>query len=152
MFKNYLTVTWRNLFRNRVSSAINIGGLAAGMAVALLIGLWINDELSFNHYHTHYDRIARMMQTRSENGQRDAQQSMPFPIGPGLRSNYASDFKYIVMSSWAGENILRAGERRLSITGIYMDKEAPAMLSLRMLKGNDNGLDDPQSIMLSAST
>ena len=152
MLKNYFIVAWRNLFRSKSSSVINIGGLAAGMAVALLIGLWINDELSFNHYHTHYDRIARVMQIQSRNGQRDAQQSMPFPIGPGLRNNYSNDFKYIVMSSWPGEKILATEERRLSINGVYMDKEAPAMLSLRMLKGGFDALNDPHSIMLSTST
>jgi putative ABC transport system permease protein len=135
MLKNYFIVAWRNLFRSKSSSVINIGGLAAGMAVALLIGLWINDELSFNHYHTHYDRIARMMQIQSRNGQRDVQQSMPFPIGPGLRSNYAATSNILLCPRGRVRTSLGQGERRLSITGIYMDKEAPAMLSLRMLKG-----------------
>jgi ABC-type nitrate/sulfonate/bicarbonate transport system permease component len=48
MIKNYLKVAWRNLLKNKASSAINIGGLAIGMAVAILIGLWIHDELSFD--------------------------------------------------------------------------------------------------------
>ena len=46
MFKNYLKVVFRNLVRNKVYSFVNIGGLAVGMAVAMLIGLWIYDELS----------------------------------------------------------------------------------------------------------
>ena len=41
MIKNYLKIAWRNLIKNKVSSFINIGGLAVGMAVAMLIGLWI---------------------------------------------------------------------------------------------------------------
>ncbi len=43
MIRNYLKVAWRNLFRNKASSFINISGLAIGMAVAMLIGLWIFD-------------------------------------------------------------------------------------------------------------
>ena len=50
MIKNYLKIAWRNLIKNRVSSLINIGGLAVGMAVAMLIGLWIYDELSFDKW------------------------------------------------------------------------------------------------------
>jgi putative ABC transport system permease protein len=50
MFKNYLKIAWRNLIKNKGYSAINIGGLALGMAVALIIGLWIQDELSNNSY------------------------------------------------------------------------------------------------------
>src|ERR1700761_2243508 len=99
MLKNYLTVAWRNLFRSKASSVINIGGLAVGMTVAILIGLWINDELSFNHYHTHYDRIAKVMQKQSSNGRQDVGPWMSYPIGQGLRDNYGSDFKYVVMSS-----------------------------------------------------
>jgi hypothetical protein len=46
MFKNYFKTAWRGLIKNRISSLINVGGLAVGMAVAMLIGLWIYDELS----------------------------------------------------------------------------------------------------------
>jgi hypothetical protein len=47
MYKSYLKTGWRNLLGNKGYSFINIGGLAAGMAVALLIGLWVYDEVSF---------------------------------------------------------------------------------------------------------
>jgi len=49
MLKNYFLVAWRNLTKNKIYSVINITGLAAGMAIALIIGLWIADELSFDH-------------------------------------------------------------------------------------------------------
>ena len=132
MLKNYFIVAWRNLFRSKSSSVINIGGLAAGMAVALLIGLWINDELSFNRYHTHFDRIAKVMQTRSENGRRDVNETVSYPVGPGLRDSYGSNFKYVVMSSVWSMSILTAGDRNLSMNGVFMDTGALAMLSLRM--------------------
>jgi len=50
MIQNYFKIAWRNLKRNKVYSTINIFGLAIGMAVALLIGLWIWDEISFDAY------------------------------------------------------------------------------------------------------
>ena len=59
MIKNYFKIAWRNLGKNKMHSFINIGGLAAGMAVAILIGLWIYDELSFNKYHQNYDKIGQ---------------------------------------------------------------------------------------------
>ena len=61
MIKNYFKIAWRNLFKNKTSSFINISGLAVGMGVAMLIGLWIYDEMSFNRYHKNYDRIAQVM-------------------------------------------------------------------------------------------
>ena len=68
MFKNYFKVAFRSLLRNRVSSAINIGGLAVGMTVALLIGFWLWDELSFNKSFAHYHRITQIMQNQTFNG------------------------------------------------------------------------------------
>ncbi|HXO77350.1 MAG TPA: ABC transporter permease [Puia sp.] len=62
MLKNYLRIALRNLTRNRLSSAINIGGLAIGMAVAILISLWIYNETSFNHQYRNHGRIAAVLQ------------------------------------------------------------------------------------------
>ncbi|HMH34733.1 MAG TPA: ABC transporter permease [Puia sp.] len=76
MFKNYFKIAWRNLLRNKISSFINIGGLAMGMSVAILIGLWIYDELSFNKYHQNYDHITQVM-TRQKAGMNT---SLPFDI------------------------------------------------------------------------
>ena len=73
MFQNYFKIGWRNLFKNKGYSFINIGGLAVGMAVAMVIGLWIHDELSFDKYHKNYDRIAQVMQHQTFNGHRGSE-------------------------------------------------------------------------------
>ncbi|HAK77922.1 MAG TPA: hypothetical protein DCM71_13685, partial [Runella sp.] len=76
MLRNYLKIAFRNLLKNKVYSFINIGGLAVGMAVAMLIGLWVYDELSFDTYHTECDRIALLQKNRSFNGNIITEQSM----------------------------------------------------------------------------
>ena len=81
MVKSYFTIAWRNLIKNKGYSAINIGGLAVGMAVAILIGLWIWDELSYNKYHQNYDRIVRVMQNQNFNGEIGTQVSNPYVSG-----------------------------------------------------------------------
>ena len=86
MIKNYFKIAWRNLLKNRTSSTINIGGLAIGMAVALLIGLWIWDELSFNKTFDNYDRIGKLMQHQTSNGKVNTFNAMPFPIGEELKN------------------------------------------------------------------
>ena len=68
MYKSYFKIGWRNLLQNKGYSFINIGGLALGMAVAILIGLWMYDELSFDTYHPNHDRIAQVMQHQVYNG------------------------------------------------------------------------------------
>ena len=62
MFKNYFKTAWRNLLKDKMHSFINIVGLSIGMAVAILIGLWMYDELSFNKDFENYNRIAQVYQ------------------------------------------------------------------------------------------
>ena len=60
MIKNYFKIAWRNLVKNKVYSFINIGGLAVGMAVAILIGLWVYDEVTFNKSDKNYESVAQV--------------------------------------------------------------------------------------------
>ena len=152
MIQNYLKIALRNLLRNKVYSFINIAGLAVGMAVAMLIGLWIYDETSFNTYHKNYDKIGRAMKMETQNGSVSTMQVMPFPMGEELKTKYGNNFKYLAMASWESDHILSVGEKRLSESGIYFDVEAPKMLSLKMLQGTNEGLKNPNSILLSATT
>src|SRR5258705_13365495 len=153
MIKNYFKIAFRNLFRNKVSSFINIGGLTFGMAVALLIGLWIYDELSFNKYHHNYDRIAQVMVKGNDIKEGPfTNNSLQYPLATELQTSYRNNFKHIVRASWVQDYILSAGEKKLSRTGQFMDEDAPGMFTLKMLKGNLSGLKNLHSIMFYAST
>jgi putative ABC transport system permease protein len=152
VFKSYFKIAYRSLLKNRTSSVINISGLAIGMAVVMLIGLWIWDELSYNKYFDNYDRIGLVMQHQTSNGKVNTFNAMPFPIGEELKSQYGNNFKYVIMSSWTGDHIISAGEKNLSRRGIYMQSEAPHMLSLKMIEGTRDGLKDPHSVLLSEAT
>ena len=65
MFKNNLKIAWRNLAKNKGYSAINIGGLALGMAVTLIIGLWMHDELTYNSHFKNKGKIAQVFQSQT---------------------------------------------------------------------------------------
>ena len=151
MIHNYFKIALRNLVKNKVYSAINIGGLAAGMAIAMLIGLWIYDEFSYDKYHQNYGRIAKVMQVVTFEGKKYHGEHMPAPLGSELRTNFADDFKYVVMSSFTSEHILSYGDKKFTKKGNYLSPEAPEMFSLKMLAGTRAGLKDPSSIMLSQS-
>src|ERR1700744_6587664 len=99
MIRNYFKIAWRNLIKNKASSFINIGGLAVGMAVVMMIGMWIYDELSFDRYHKNYDRIAQVVQNVTNNGEVQTWFSEPYPLADALRKSYGSDFKSVVMST-----------------------------------------------------
>ncbi|MDB5134676.1 MAG: ABC-type antimicrobial peptide transport system, permease component [Mucilaginibacter sp.] len=152
MVKNYLKIAWRNLIKNKASSFINIGGLAVGMAVAMLIGLWIHSELSFDKSFPNHDRIAQVMQNQWINNETDTWNSQAYPLGPDLRSEYGSDFKHVIMASWTGGHILSYADKNLKIRGNFMEPDITDMLSLKMIKGGRNSLNDPKSILLSQSS
>ena len=149
MIKNYFKIAWRNLIKNKATSLINIGGLAVGMAVAILIGLWIWDELSFDKSHRNYDHIAQVMQNETFNGTVNTGTAVSLPFDAELRKSYGSDFKHIALSSWTEKHIFSAGDKNISFSGNFMGDEAPEIFSLNMLAGNSKGLKDRSSILIS---
>ena len=151
MIRNYFKIAWRNLVKSKGYSAINIGGLAVGMAVAMMLGLWVHDELTANKYHKNYDRIAQVMQHANFNGKVATQVANPGLMGPELRNKFGSDFKYVVQSSWTGDHLLTVGDKHITQVGNFFEPDAPDMLTLKMLKGTRAGLKDPYSILLSES-
>ncbi|MBK7650803.1 MAG: ABC transporter permease [Flammeovirgaceae bacterium] len=152
MFKSYFKIGWRNLIKNKGYSFINIAGLTSGMAVAILIGLWIWDELSFDTYHENYNRIAQVWQHNTANGIISSDMAMPWVTSEELKNNYGSDFKYVVQSTWTESNTLTYGDIKFNKQGNFIEPQATEMLSLKMLSGTRDGLKDPHSILLSAST
>jgi len=81
MIRTYFKIAWRNLIKNKSYSAINIGGLAVGMAVVILIGLWIYDEVTFNKSHDNYESIAHVLMHKTANGKTRTRDVMPYPLG-----------------------------------------------------------------------
>jgi len=151
MVRNYLKIAWRNLIKNKASSFINVGGLAVGMAVAMLIGLWIWDELSFNKYHQSYDRIAQVMQSKTFNGAVTTWVATSLPVEEELRKNYGSNFKHTGVTFWTGQHILTVGDKKISFPGTYVTPEIPEIFTLKMLSGSRNSLKGPSSILISQS-
>jgi putative ABC transport system permease protein len=153
MYKSYFKVGWRNLVRNKGYSLINIGGLAIGMAVALLNGLWILHEFSFNKYFENYDRIAQVTEKGydTERGGEWINTTMTYPLGTELINNHSGAFKRIARTSWQSSSILSVGEKKMSANGLYVDKDYPEIFSFKMLEGSRGSLAKPQSIMISAS-
>ena len=151
MLKNFFKVAIRNLQRDKAHSFINIAGLSVGMSVAIVIGLWIWDEWSFDRYNTHYDQISEIMQNMTGNGEVHTFGGTPFPLADELRSKYGSDFSQVVIGFPARQHILSYGEKMLVQNGAYFESGAPDMFDLTMLHGSRDALKDPDAVMLSAS-
>lgn len=150
MFKNFFKTAWRNLGKNKMHSFINIVGLSIGMTVAMLIGLWIHDEVSFNKNFKNYDRIAQVIQNVTNNGEVQTWTSVPWPLADELRKNYGSDFKHIVLTAFIGDHLLSVNDKKLRKNGGYFEADAPELFGLEMVRGQAD-LSDPSSVLISLS-
>jgi putative ABC transport system permease protein len=150
MIKSYFLVAWRNVQKSKIYSAINIIGLSTGMAVALLIGFWIWDELSFDNYFKNKDHLARVLATQTFNGETGSYPTTVVPLENELRTKYGSDIKRLSLIS-KRTNILAVGEKRISASGMWAGPDITDMLTLNMISGTGSSFRDPSTILLSQS-
>ncbi|NAS11620.1 ABC transporter permease [Poritiphilus flavus] len=152
MLRNNLKIAWRNLLQKKGFSFLNIAGLAIGMAASLLIGLWIYSELSFNQEFENYDDIAQVMQTQTFGGELSTAVNQPMQLAGALRNSFDDHFKHVITSSFTGDELLTYEETRITRSGNFMEPGITEMLSLQMIAGSRNALEDPTAILLSEST
>lgn len=150
MFRNYFIIAWRNLVRTRIYSIINIGGLTIGMTVSLLAGLWVFDELRFNHSFTNYDRIAQVYHHVDWGDEMMTLSDVPIPFGSELKNNYP-DFESVATTSWPKEHLVASGEIKLSPTGMFVDPTFVSIFSVNVTEGSLTALNDKRSLLVSRS-
>jgi len=152
MLKNYLKIAWRNLVKSKVTGFINIIGLAIGMAVAIMIGLWIQDEMTYNEVHENYDKIAQVYIHQTFNNRTSSSQAISLPFAPTLRNEFGADFEHLSLGSWAFEQLVAYEEKRFLHQGMSVEPEFPALFTLEMVAGNrTTALTEPTSIILAKS-
>lgn len=147
---SYLKIAWRHLWKNKTHTAINILGLSAGMAVALLIGIWVWDELSFNHYYRNHHRIAEILSIGHFNGAVDGGPYSSVPLAAELRSRYSADFSRMALVSWTSIT-LSTPAKSLRQYGAWAQADYPRMFSLQMIDGSADALSNPSCVLLSAT-
>lgn len=133
MFKNYLKIAWRNLLRNKAFSVINIAGLAIGMASAILILLWIENELSHDRFHAKGDRIYTLNNRDHFNGTYWAWASTPKILGPTIKQDYP-EVEDAVRVTGSGF-LFTIGDKHQNVRGHVVDSGFLNMFSFPLLKG-----------------
>ena len=151
MYRSYFKSAFRNLKRSKLLASINIAGLSVGMAVALAIGLWIYDELTFDKGHRHHDRIAQVIQNVTNNGEVQTWTAIPWPLADELRKNYGSDFEQVVLTTSSYPHLLTTENKKLTKTGMFSEPGFDELFSINVIKGSAKGMNDPSSMLLSAS-
>jgi putative ABC transport system permease protein len=152
MYQSYFKTGWRNLVKNKGFSFINIGGLALGMSVAILIGLWIYDELTFNRIHKNYNHIGQVYRHNLRKGEMITGNILTTGLGTLLKNDYTSQFEKVVMVRGRNEeHVLEFGDDKFTQIGYFMQPDGPEMFTLDMIHGSRQGLADMNSILLSQS-
>lgn len=153
MILNYLKIAWRNLLKRKVYSFINIFGLGIGMACCLLIFMFVQDELSYDTYHEHQDKIYRVIHGSKNHDSSEFWVWENAAIGKGLRTEFPEIDK-VVQFSGKADILLQDGDKLFQEEGIFfMDSTALEVFSWELLRGNPStALSAPYSIVLSEST
>jgi putative ABC transport system permease protein len=152
MFKNYFIVTWRNLTRHKLYSAINIIGLATGMAACIVILLFVFYEKSFDSMH--HKNIYRLNEVQKFSNPATSEKiavSM-FPMGPTLKDEFPEVLNYCRVD-WFKQFEMKYGEKRVFLPQAYfVDTAFLRMFDFPLLEGDrQTALQKPNSIVLTQS-
>lgn len=151
MFKNYLTITVRNLFKNGFYSFINIAGLAIGITCSILILLWVADETSFDKFHPKADRLYQVWVNATFNGQINSWTSVPLPTYEAMKTA-DSNIKRTVVTDWGGDHLVTVGENRFIKKAYWASEEFLEMFEFPLISGDASQvMADPRSIVISQS-
>ncbi len=150
MINHYLKVSYRTLVRNKMNSLINIGGLTLGMTVAIIIGLWIQDELTYNQNHENYSHIARVLRHNDRKEGIITSRTMVPGLGTLLKTEYGNYFESVGMIRQRIEDrVISFEDKIFTQTGYFVQPEIPEMLTLKMIHGSRSGLGEMSNILLS---
>ena len=148
MLKNYFKIALRNILRSKGFSFINISGLAIGMASAVLILLWIQNEVSYDKFHTNANRLCEIFGNDKVNGEIRTGMATPEIMAPGLK-NDVPELEAVSRISWGEDYLLTVGDKTLKAKGNLVDASFTSMFSFPLVSGDAKTvLSDPYSIVL----
>ncbi len=150
MIKNYLLVTFRNLWRNKAFSFINIVGLAFGISCSLIIFLWVNDEMRMDAFHANKDRLYKILENQTySGGQMYTFSSTPGPMAPVLKERFP-EIEMATRITWPERRLFQFKEKNFYEEGRFVDQDFILMHSYPLSKGDINScLMDNHSIVIS---
>src|SRR6185436_12688846 len=153
MIRNYLKVAWRNLWKNKAFTAINIAGLASGLAVCLLIVLYVKDELSYDKYNEQAENIYRIDADIFFNGTQFTSAVSPAPLAPTLKKDYPQIVQYVRLRNFHDILIKKDNQNIQDHNAVFADSTFFQVFSIPMIAGNRlTALNEPNSIVIDETT
>ena len=153
MLRTYLRLAVRHLRKNQGYTAINIAGLSIGMAIAIVIGLWITDEMSFDHYAPNHQRLAVGMMNAHSNDNYFTGDVVMMPFGKAISTQYKELFTRTALTDFGkgGPHLYSYGDKNVSGISLWAQPDLPAMFGFQMLQGRADATKDPSTIIIAQS-
>src|SRR5580693_8669933 len=158
MFKNHFLINIRQLRKNRGYALTNVTGLALGMTVALVIGIWIAGEFAVDKSYPDRSSIVEIMQDQRPKGTPPGSpityrgMTVSSALEPFLENSYKDVFAQTAMADWPGDCLLTNGDKSIIRQGSFVDHTFPNIFGYRFLSGNAESLRDPSTALISRST
>src|SRR5436189_2721086 len=148
MIKNFFIIAWRNLKRKKSFSFINIAGLSIGMAAAVLILLWIQNEVSYDNFHEKKGRLYQVWNRYTTDGQTGCWNNTPKPMGLAISQDYP-EIERTARVNFLPPVKIAVGDKQFYGRGRIVDSSFLDMFTFPVIKGNaTTSLNDVSSIVL----
>jgi putative ABC transport system permease protein len=152
MLRNYFKTAWRNIIRGKGYSTLNIFGLATGMAVALIIGLWVYNQYSYDKFLLNYKQLYQVRRNFYGNGDTLTYGGTSLKLADALR-NQVPEIESVAETDGGGLHGLLVANKKLYVKGNHVAGDFLTMFQFTLLEGEaKNVLNDPYSIVLTEST
>jgi putative ABC transport system permease protein len=153
MLRSYLTIAFRNVAKNKVFSAINVFGLGVGLAACLLIFQFVSFELSYDTFHSNFDRIYRVTNDRFQNGKLIQHGTITYPtIGPTMSRDYPEIEKYTRMMPTGDFNVRVGNEFFRGDESFMVDDNFLSVFTFPLIVGDRaTALKEPNTVVITAS-
>ena len=153
MLRNYLKIALRNLWKSKAFSAINIVGLSAGLAVCLLIVLYVKDELSYDTFNPNAANIYRVDADIFFNGTQFSSIQVPSPMAPALKKDFPQVVEVVRFRNYGDIRVRKDNQNILDHHSVYADSTFFRVFPFPVLAGDPlTALNEPNSIVIDEST
>ncbi|UIR55122.1 ABC transporter permease [Sphingobacterium sp. SRCM116780] len=151
MIKNYIKMAWRNLWKSKGYSVINIMGLAIGMTAVLVIAIWVQNQLQFDNFYSNKENLYKVWNKYEDEGEIGVYDITSAPTAPALKDEFP-EVEYTARMYWLTDRLFTYADKKLKSKGNEVDASFLQMFNFPLIKGTaQHILNDPKSIVLTVS-
>ncbi len=148
MFTNYLKIAYRHARKNKGFSLINIFGLSLGMACAILIMLWVQDEISYNKFHEKYNSLYQVLENQTYEGKTYTFAATPGLLAGALKEEFP-EIQNVARTDWGNRWLFTIADKTIYEDGRLVDKSFLNLFTFPLVHGEiKNALQDEHSIVI----